>query len=92
MRSLLIPLELAANARGLQLTVDLDRNIDWVRSCSLRSQYSADVIQIARRALYHAKGLSAEEIAKRMAIDNDEDGIVVGDEMRLRQIVTNLTS
>lgn len=38
-------------------------------------------------------GMTREEVDERMCEgDAEEDGIVVGDEMRLRQIVTNLTS
>ncbi|KZT34639.1 hypothetical protein SISSUDRAFT_1052488 [Sistotremastrum suecicum HHB10207 ss-3] len=75
-RSMLIPLKLASNARGLQLITELDKGID----------------DIARRALYTAQGLNRDQIEKLMEVDGEEDGIVVGDEMRLRQIVTNLTS
>lgn len=47
-------------------------------------------IQIARLALYEALGLSKEAIEERMKENLEEDGIVVGDETRLRQIITNL--
>lgn len=72
MRSLMIPLRLATDSRGLQFITDLDKSID----------------DAARTALYDAMELPENEIAKRMSLD--EDGIVVGDETRLRQIVTNL--
>lgn len=72
MRSLMIPLRLATDSRGLQFITDLDKSID----------------DAARTALYDSMELPEHEIAKRMSLD--EDGIVVGDETRLRQIVTNL--
>lgn len=43
---------------------------------------------VARHSLYEALGESPDAITNRMA--EDEDGIVVGDETRLRQIITNL--
>ncbi|KAI0364370.1 hypothetical protein BV20DRAFT_974568 [Pilatotrama ljubarskyi] len=76
MRSLFIPLQLATDARGLQFITDLDKNID----------------QVARHALYEAMGEPEEVIARRLIENPDEDGIVVGDETRLRQIITNLAS
>ncbi|THH05365.1 hypothetical protein EW145_g4855 [Phellinidium pouzarii] len=75
-RSILIPLQLAANARGLTLTVELDKRID----------------QLARRAGLAAQGLNAAEITAALAANVDDDGLVLGDEMRLRQIVNNLAS
>lgn len=75
-KSMLVPLHLAADARGLHLHIDLDPMIDTV----------------ARRALYKAAGETDEAIAKKMlASEDEESGMVVGDEHRLRQIVTNLT-
>ncbi|KAI0073055.1 hypothetical protein K474DRAFT_1700572 [Panus rudis PR-1116 ss-1] len=76
MRSLFVPLQLATNARGLSFVTDLDPKID----------------QVARVALYEALGHSKENIAKRLAENAEEDGIVVGDETRLRQVITNLAS
>ena len=74
MRSLFVPLKLATNARSLEFVVDLDRRID----------------EVARRAMYEALGLTEEEIQKRFVEAPDEDGIVVGDEVRVRQVITNL--
>ncbi len=74
MRSLFVPLRLATDTRGLEFVYDLDKNID----------------DVARYALYEARGESAESIARLMADGPEEDGYVVGDEMRLRQIITNL--
>lgn len=76
MRSLFVPLRLATDARGLEFITDLDKNID----------------KIARRALYEARGESAEGITRILSEEPEEDGIVVGDETRLRQIITNLAS
>ena len=43
---------------------------------------------VARRALYEATGESEDVIKARLKAA--EDGIVVGDETRLRQVITNL--
>lgn len=76
MKGMLIPLKLAAAARGLDLIIDLDAQIDVT----------------ARVALYKARGESDEWIKKMFQeIDDEEAGLVVGDEHRLRQIITNLT-
>ncbi|OBZ73632.1 Histidine kinase 5 [Grifola frondosa] len=61
---------------GLGFVTDLDENVD----------------SVARRALYEAMGMSAEAVSGRMKECEDEAGIVVGDETRLRQIITNLAS
>jgi osomolarity two-component system, sensor histidine kinase SLN1 len=74
MRSLFVPLRLATDARGLNFVTDLDPNIDHV----------------ARKAAYDATGQNADEIKLHMDQHSDLDGIVVGDETRLRQVVTNL--
>jgi len=47
-------------------------------------------VKVARQAAYEAMGEDAAEIAKHMEGYPDVEGIVVGDETRLRQIVTNL--
>ena len=47
-------------------------------------------VQVARRALYEALGQGEEEVKQRLKMLPAEDGIVVGDETRLRQIITNL--
>lgn len=74
MRSLFVPLQLATDARGLEFITDLDENID----------------KVARKALYEAQGENADAITRQVSDNSDEDGIVVGDETRLRQIITNL--
>ena len=74
MRSLFLPLQLATEARGLSFETDLDANID----------------DVARRALFEALGMCEDGINQKLAESHGEDGIVIGDETRLRQIVTNL--
>lgn len=76
MRSLFVPLRLAADARGLQFETYLDPNIDLV----------------ARRVSYEALGETKESIQKHLTEHPSMDGIVAGDEARLRQIITNLAS
>lgn len=74
LRSLFVPLQLATDARGLQFVIDLDNTID----------------EVARRALFEAMGEPDEAITRKLHENPDEFGIVVGDETRLRQIITNL--
>ncbi|KLO12174.1 hypothetical protein SCHPADRAFT_829937 [Schizopora paradoxa] len=74
--SMLVPLRLAAEARGQSLQIDLDKNID----------------SIARRAMHVAQGHDTAKMNKEMEENPDEDGLVVGDEMRLRQVINNLAS
>ncbi|KAL1739177.1 hypothetical protein HDZ31DRAFT_25415, partial [Schizophyllum fasciatum] len=80
MRSLFVPLRLATDARGLELAIDLDARID----------------RAARRAAYEAMGMTPVEVADALedpsAPADDSVGRVMGDETRLRQIVTNLAS
>lgn len=77
LKGMLVPLKLAAAARGLDLIIELDQQIDMS----------------ARLALYKAKGEPDEWIKEQLQGGDDEEaGLVVGDEHRLRQIVTNLTS
>ncbi|KAF8580300.1 hypothetical protein K439DRAFT_1637119 [Ramaria rubella] len=77
MRSMLVPLRLAADARNLELITKLDPKID----------------EVSRRAAYQAQGYDEAWIRDRLNAEDDEiGGLVVGDEMRLRQIVTNLAS
>lgn len=76
LRSMLVPLQLAADVRGLELCTDMDKRLD----------------ETARRAWYRALDESPEWIEQKLREHPNEEGIVVGDEMRLRQIITNLTS
>jgi osomolarity two-component system, sensor histidine kinase SLN1 len=74
MQSLIVPLRLATDARGLSLVTELDENID----------------EIARKALYQARGYNEDQVADMMSRRLEQDAVVVGDETRLRQILTNL--
>ncbi|TFK71432.1 hypothetical protein BDN72DRAFT_837652 [Pluteus cervinus] len=79
MRSMFIPLQLATDARNLKLVIDLDTTID----------------DYARRAECATRGETPEAIALRLENEPSGEkvyGMVVGDETRLRQIVTNLAS
>ncbi|KAK7056448.1 hypothetical protein VNI00_003003 [Paramarasmius palmivorus] len=79
MRSLFLPLKLATNHRKLELVTELDPNID----------------EVARRAAHAYMGedpASIERHLKENPSGEDNWGIVVGDELRLRQVVTNLAS
>ncbi|TRM57898.1 hypothetical protein BD626DRAFT_411259 [Schizophyllum amplum] len=74
-RSLIVPLEIATNARNLKFKVNVDPNID----------------KVARQAAYRALGKTQDEAEEREKTDQ-YDGFVVGDQARLRQVITNLTS
>ncbi|KAF8605922.1 hypothetical protein BDV93DRAFT_490002 [Ceratobasidium sp. AG-I] len=76
MRSMLVPLKLAADARGLDLVSEFDPMID-------------ETIRRANRGDEVKRGMGDE---KDRDEDDDEEAIVIGDEMRLRQIITNLAS
>lgn len=56
-------------------------------SSTTHVQMSNFRIQVARDAVYVARGLDPEKVPEQ-----DIDGLVVGDETRLMQIITNLTS
>ncbi|KAF8308343.1 hypothetical protein DL93DRAFT_2171193 [Clavulina sp. PMI_390] len=75
-RSSMVGLQLLANSKGLELVTDFDRNIDLV----------------ARSMMFRAQGQTEEWIAWHLACGPPEDAEVLGDEMRLTQVVTNLTS
>ncbi|KAJ6518948.1 histidine kinase [Mycena sanguinolenta] len=79
LRSLFIPVRLAADARKLEFVTDLDMRID----------------EVARRAAYQYMEASPEAIAQHLLDQPSGEavmGMVVGDETRLRQIITNLAS
>jgi osomolarity two-component system sensor histidine kinase SLN1 len=51
----------------------------------------ADIsMKVARRAAYEAMGESGDAISKHIKAHSQVDGVVAGDETRLRQIITNL--
>lgn len=133
-RSMLVPLGLGASAKGLQLIVELDEQVDvQARLAAYRAQaldmdfglskddsdddhqhefhpkrydeftpkrhdyakrYDSQSYYDSKKYLRdcEARRRADEWVAQRMADGSDEDGIVMGDEMRLRQIVTNLAS
>lgn len=76
MRSLFVPLQLATDSRGQEFVAYLDPNID----------------RVARRAAYQAMGEAPDVITQHMKDNPEIAGVVTGDHVRLRQIVTNLAS
>lgn len=91
---MLVPLRLAANARDLKLITRLDPRIDEVHIHEVSAARFPTVFwQVSRRAAYQAQGHNETWINEHLNAEDDEiGGLVVGDEMRLRQIVTNLAS
>ncbi|EJD07512.1 uncharacterized protein FOMMEDRAFT_150045 [Fomitiporia mediterranea MF3/22] len=84
MRSMFVPLKLATDARNLHFDTELDNSIDIV------ARHAVWESLVAQDKLVIQDGIDTFE--KDMEAHPDEDGVVVGDEMRLRQIVTNLVS
>ncbi|KAL5531605.1 hypothetical protein ACEPAG_4482 [Sanghuangporus baumii] len=84
MRSMFIPLQLATNARQLKFVTELDNAIDIIARRAVWDSL------VAQNKLVVRDGIDTFE--KELEAYPDEDGVVVGDEMRLRQIVTNLVS
>ncbi|CUA69528.1 putative protein KIAA0754 [Homo sapiens] [Rhizoctonia solani] len=94
-RSMLVPLGLGASAKGLQLIVEIDDEIDvQARLAAYRAQArDVDFTHGERYVPTETTRRRQEEwVAQRMEEGSEEDGIVMGDEMRLRQVVTNLAS
>ncbi|CAE6458104.1 unnamed protein product [Rhizoctonia solani] len=94
-RSMLVPLGLGASAKGLQLIVELDDDIDdQARLAAYRAQArDVDFAHGEKHVPAEVSRRRVEEwVAQRMEEGSEEDGIVMGDEMRLRQVVTNLAS
>lgn len=75
-RASMVGLQMAADAKGLDLVTDFDKNIDLV----------------ARAASLREAGKTEDWINWALATNPDEDAELLGDEMRLIQVVTNLTS
>ncbi|KAH0836785.1 Tco5, signal transduction HAMP domain histidine kinase [Lanmaoa asiatica] len=70
LRTLFIPLRMAADARNLELVTHLDKAIDEVARCA-----------------------ACEAAGEDPSVMSDvEDGVVLGDTIRLRQIINNLAS
>lgn len=77
LKSMLPGARIVGESRGLKVVDDFDPRID----------------SIARRASLAANGFSEAEIEARLADpEHAIDGMVSGDEMRIRQVVTNLLS
>lgn len=77
LRSMLPGASLVGGSRGIKVNLELDERIDTV----------------ARRAILAHHGLPETEIQRRLADpDIPNDGLVSGDEMRMRQVLTNLMS
>lgn len=94
MESLFTPLRLDTDSRRLKFETCLDRSIDEVRTPPLVGNADwcglylpLDHSQVAGRAFLAAVGQSEGEISENLV---DCDGVVVGDENRLKQIITNL--
>lgn len=62
----------------------------YVFSVSVFNLDSTSLNQIARKVAYEALGENKETIREHIKNYPDFDGVVVGDETRLRQIITNL--
>ncbi|CAE6516173.1 unnamed protein product [Rhizoctonia solani] len=78
MSSMLVPLKLAADARGLELISEFDPAIDE----TIRKANHSDEVK---------RGLTEDNSDNPNGFEDDE-AFVLGDEMRLRQIITNLAS
>lgn len=77
LKSMLPGARIVANSRGLEVIEDFDPNIDI----------------IARKILMATHGLSEADIQARLAdTEHPSDGVVSGDEMRIRQVITNFLS
>ncbi|KAG9043908.1 hypothetical protein FS837_008985 [Tulasnella sp. UAMH 9824] len=95
-KGMLVPLQLVANARGLHLIIELDEQIDKVAKLVL-SKARAEAAAKNKGTSEKTYVVGSEGVTMTVggtAIGNvdDEVALVVGDEHRLRQIVTNLTS
>ncbi|KZV87594.1 hypothetical protein EXIGLDRAFT_723615 [Exidia glandulosa HHB12029] len=81
-QSMFSPLKLAAEAKGVEAELYLDPRVDEVAREAARMRRVADGDEEKHERDDEKVGEPGEE----------EAGIVIGDEMRLRQIVNNLTS
>jgi hypothetical protein len=73
-RSSMVGLQMAADAKGLRLVTEFDPEIDLA----------------ARAAAYRGSGKSEEWIAWQLACSPHDDAYVMGDEMRLIQVCISL--
>ncbi|KAG8975849.1 hypothetical protein FRC05_005059 [Tulasnella sp. 425] len=97
-KSMLVPLQLTANARGLDLTIELDEQIDRIAKLALSKARAKATANGDNKELSEKTFTVGSEGAVSITVGgseinvDDEVALVVGDEHRLRQIVTNLTS
>lgn len=90
MRTLTKTVEVMTIAKHLEFTVNLDPEIDKVRDSLLSIiKASARPRQAARHAAYKTMGQPEEAIAQYIQTTPDIEGVVVGDEARLSQIIHN---
>lgn len=93
MESLFTPLRLDTDSRRLKFETYLDRSIDEVRTLLVGTVdlsdfgLPLDYRQVAGRAFMAAMEQDENEILENFI---DYGGVVVGDENRLKQIITNL--
>ena len=90
MESLFTPLRLDTDSRRLKFETYLDRSIDEVRTLLVGTVdlgLPLDRRQVAGRAFMAAMEQDENEILENFI---DYGGVVVGDENRLKQIITNL--
>jgi hypothetical protein len=74
---------------GYNLRLTLIQISTWY-GFSSQEQTCNNAMQVARRVSYEALGETKENIQKHLTEHPFMDGIVAGDEARLRQIITNL--
>lgn len=82
-RTLFIPLRMATDARNLELVTHLDKTIDEA-GCKHVVLNHHLISQVARCAACEAAGEDPSTMT------DVEDGVVLGDAIRLRQIINNL--
>ena len=90
MESLFTPLRLDTDSRRLKFETYLDRSIDEVRTLLVGTVdlgLPLNRRQVAGRAFMAAMEQDENEILENFI---DYGGVVVGDENRLKQIITNL--
>jgi len=78
LRSMFSPMKLAAEAKGLAAVLELDSRIDVVARAAALGTYGED-------------GMVVADGEKDGEPGEDQAANVIGDEMRLRQIINNLT-
>lgn len=82
-RTLFVPLRMATDARNLELVTHLDKTIDEVGCARVTLNHRL----ISQVACYAACKATEED---PNVMSGEEDGVVLGDALRLRQIINNL--